>query len=136
MDKHGKVIGEHAGIEHFTVGQRRGLGLSAERPLYVTSIDAKNNRVVVGGAEDLNVGGARLERVSWIAGKPPEEAVHAKVRVRYRHPGASAKIEARPQGGAVVVFDEPVRAVSPGQAAVFYDGDVVLGGGWIAESLS
>jgi tRNA-specific 2-thiouridylase len=118
------------------VGQRRGLGLAAERPLYVISLDARTNRVVVGGAESLDANGARLERVSWVAGKPPEAAVHAQVRVRYRHPGTPAKIEARPQREAVVIFEEPVRAVSPGQAAVFYDGDVVLGGGWIAESLS
>jgi tRNA-specific 2-thiouridylase len=136
VDEGGEVLGEHAGIHHFTVGQRRGLGLTAERPLYVTSLDAQSNRVVVGGAEALDASGARLERVSWVAGKPPEAAVRAQVRVRYRHPGAQAKIEARSAHEAVVVFDEPVRAVSPGQAAVFYDGDVVLGGGWIAESLS
>jgi tRNA-specific 2-thiouridylase len=135
VDEQGAVLGAHPGIHHFTVGQRRGLGLTAENPLYVTSIDAESNRVVVGQAADLNASGARLERVSWISGVAPERAVQAQVRVRYRHPGAQAKIEARPHGQAVVTFDEPVRAVSPGQAAVFYDGDVVLGGGWIAESL-
>jgi tRNA-specific 2-thiouridylase len=129
------VLGQHPGIQHFTVGQRRGLGLAAERPLYVAGLDAERNRVVVGGAEDLNAKGARLARVSWVSGQIPECAVRATVRVRHRHAGASASIEPRPDAEAVVRFDEPVRAVAPGQAAVFYAGDVVLGGGWIAESL-
>jgi tRNA-specific 2-thiouridylase len=136
VNEDGEVLGEHAGIQHFTVGQRRGLGLAAEQPLYVISLDAATNRVVVSGAEGLDANGARLERVSWVAGNPPEGAVHAQVRVRYRHAGTPAVIEARPQAEAVVAFEQPVRAVSPGQAAVFYDGDIVLGGGWIAESLS
>jgi tRNA-specific 2-thiouridylase len=117
------------------VGQRKRLGLSAERPLYVSGLDAERNRVVVGTADDLNAKGARIERVSWVSGATPSRAVRATVRVRYRHAGTSAMIEARPDGQAVVSFDEPVRAVAPGQAAVFYDDDVVLGGGWIAESL-
>ncbi len=135
VDRDGQVLGQHPGIQHFTVGQRRGLGLSAERPLYVAGLDAERNRVVVGGVDDLNAKGARLERVSWVSGVTPERAVRAKVRVRHRHVGALASIEARAEGQAVVSFDEPVRAVAPGQAAVFYAGDVVLGGGWIAESL-
>jgi len=135
VDREGQVLGQHPGIHHFTVGQRRGLGLSAERPLYVAGLDAERNRVVVGAADDLNAKGARLARVSWVSGVAPQRAVRAVVRVRYRHVGTSASIEARGDGQAVVSFDEPVRAVAPGQAAVFYDGDVVLGGGWIAESL-
>jgi len=135
VDRSGRRLGRHPGIHHFTVGQRRGLGISAERPLYVAALDAGRNRVVVGPAEDLQAKGARLEGVSWVSGAAPEREVRAKVRVRYRHVGARASIEARADRQAVVSFDEPVRAVSPGQAAVFYDGDVVLGGGWIAESL-
>jgi tRNA-specific 2-thiouridylase len=135
VDRQGQVLGQHPGIHHFTVGQRRGLGLSAERPLYVAEVDAERNRVVVGAADDLNAKGARLERVSWVSGVAPDRAVRAMVRVRYRHAGTSASIEARAGEEAVVSFDEPVRAVAPGQAAVFYAGDVVLGGGWIAESL-
>jgi tRNA-specific 2-thiouridylase len=132
----GSVLGRHRGIHHFTVGQRRGLGLAAGRPLYVTGIDAARNRVRVGGADDLLVRGARLERVSWIAGRPPTRAVRASVRVRYRHEGAAAEIVAGPDASAQVHFDEPVRAVAPGQAAVFYAEDAVLGGGWIAGSIS
>jgi tRNA-specific 2-thiouridylase len=135
VDRRGQVLGQHPGIHHFTVGQRRGLGLSADRPLYVAGLDAERNRVVVGAVDDLNAKGARLARVSWVSGVAPERAVRATVRVRYRHVGTSASIETRAGGQAVVSFDEPVRAVAPGQAAVFYDGDVVLGGGWIAESL-
>ena len=128
----GRVLGRHRGIHHFTVGQRRGLGLAARRPLYVTGVDAARNHVVVGGVDDLLARGARLERVSWIAGRPPPRAVRASVRVRYRHEGVPAEIVAGPEASAVVHFDEPVRAVAPGQAAVFYAEDVVLGGGWIA----
>ncbi len=135
VDREGQVLGQHPGIHHFTVGQRRGLGLSAEQPLYVAGLDAKRNRVVVGVVGDLNAKAARLARVSWISGVAPDRAIRAMVRVRHRHVGTSASIEARADGQAIVNFDEPVRAVAPGQAAVFYDGDVVLGGGWIAESL-
>ncbi len=132
VDAAGRVRGRHAGVHRFTVGQRRGLGLAAERPLYVTALDPARNRVVVGEADDLLAREARIERVSWIAGAPPPAPVRATVRVRYRHAGAAAKVEPLPGGRARVVFDEPVRAVSPGQAAVFDDGDEVLGGGWIA----
>jgi len=135
VDREGRVLGLHPGVHHFTVGQRRGLGLSAERPQYVSGLDAEHNRVVVGGADDLNAKGARLARVSWVSGVVPDCAVRATVRVRHRHVGASASIESRADAGAVVSFDEPVRAVAPGQAAVFYAGDVVLGGGWITQSL-
>ncbi len=135
VDRAGRRLGRHPGIHHFTVGQRRGLGLAADRPLYVAALDAERNRVVVGPAEALHAKGARLERVSWVAGAPPERGVRARVRVRHRHAGTPASIEAHADRQAVVSFDEPVRAVTPGQAAVFYDGDVVLGGGWIAQSL-
>jgi tRNA-specific 2-thiouridylase len=117
------------------VGQRRGLGLAAERRLYVTALDAGRNRVVVGPREGLACRGARLERVSWTRGGPPAGRVRARVRVRYRHAGAPAEIE--PEGDAARVrFDEPVEALAPGQAAVFEAGDEVLGGGWIAGALA
>ncbi|NNL67262.1 MAG: tRNA 2-thiouridine(34) synthase MnmA, partial [Myxococcales bacterium] len=135
VDELGRVLGRHAGIHHFTVGQRRGLGLASERRLYVKRIDAAANRVVVAGVESLGSAGARLERVAWIAGAPPAGELRASVQVRYRHEGAAARIV--PGGaGAQVHFDAPVRAVAPGQAAVFYDGDEVLGGGWIAETFA
>jgi tRNA-specific 2-thiouridylase len=136
VDEAGRVLGRHRGIHHFTVGQRRGLGVSADRKLYVKRIDADANRVVVAGADGLGAGGARLERVSWIAGAAPAGPVRARVQVRHRHEGADGKVEPTADGGACVRFDAPVRAVAPGQAAVFYDGDAVLGGGWIAEALA
>ena len=135
VDEAGRVLGRHRGIHRFTVGQRRGLGLASDRKLYVKRIDAPHNRIVVAGLEGLGSGGARLERVSWIAGKAPARPVRARVQVRYRHEGADARIDPLP-GGACLRFDEPVRAVAPGQAAVFYAGETVLGGGWIAEALA
>jgi len=136
VDASGRLLGRHRGIHHYTVGQRRRLGLSAARPLYVSSIDAARNRVVVGGEDELRARGAQIDRVSWIAGRPPERPLRARVKIRHRDRGADAEVEALPGAAARAIFDEPVRAVSPGQAAVFYDGDAVLGGGWIAGALT
>jgi tRNA-specific 2-thiouridylase len=133
VDGRGRVLGRHGGIHRFTVGQRRGLDVAAGERLYVTAVDAARNRVRVGGAAALRARGADLERVSWVTGAPPPRSLRAAVRVRHRHAGAPAAIEPRKGGRARVRFDEPVGAVAPGQAAVFYDGDVVLGGGWIAR---
>ncbi|MEM7411055.1 MAG: tRNA 2-thiouridine(34) synthase MnmA [Myxococcota bacterium] len=133
VDEAGTVLGHHPGIHHFTVGQRKGLGLGGGEKRYVTRIDAGRNRVVVGSAAALDVEEARVEFVHWIAGAAPPAGTRARVRVRYRHEGADATLE--PDGDvARVRFDAPVRAITPGQAAVFYQGDVVLGGGWIAAT--
>jgi len=136
VDEAGAVLGRHAGIQHFTVGQRRGLGVAAGRRLYVKRIEAAANRVVVSDAEGVRSGGARLSRASWVAGAAPAAPVRATVRVRHGHAGAAARVAPGAGGTATVRFDAPVAAVAPGQAAVFYDGDVVLGGGWIAEALA
>jgi len=133
VDEEGRLLGRHSGVHHFTVGQRRGLGLPAAGPLYVTRIDASRRRVVVGGEAGLRNRGAEVEEVSWIAGEVPQRPLRAEVQVRHRHRPAAATIEPTCGGGARILFDEPVRAVTPGQAAVFYDGDVVLGGGWIVR---
>jgi tRNA-specific 2-thiouridylase len=132
VDRRGAVLGRHAGVQHFTVGQRRKLGVGGTRRLYVSEVDAERNRVVVGGLNDLFCAGARVEEPSWVSGRPPPFPLRALVRVRYRHPGTLARLEIQTDGALRAHFDEPVRAVAPGQAAVFYDGDVVLGGGWIA----
>jgi tRNA-specific 2-thiouridylase len=136
VDADGQVLGRHAGIHRFTVGQRRGLGISAPAPLYVTRLDPTTNRVRVGTVDELESPAALLEGVSWISGRAPSASVQASVRVRYRDEGQAARIEPGESGTAVVRFDQPVRAVTPGQAAVFYQGATVLGGGWIASSLA
>ncbi len=135
VDGTGRVRGRHRGVHHFTVGQRRGLGLSGGDRLYVTAVDAERNRVRVGGADELLARGAQVEDVSWVAGGPPPRPVRASVRVRHRHEAAPAEVEPLGGGRARVHFERAVRAVAPGQAAVFYRGEVVLGGGWIAGSI-
>lgn len=129
----GQVIGSHTGIHRYTVGQRRGIGISNARPLYVLNVDASQNRVVVGTDEELLRGGFTAAGVNWIAFDNPTEPVLAEVRVRYRHTAASATITPLPNNRAQVKFDEPQRAITPGQATVFYRGDEVAGGGWIVK---
>ncbi|MFL6227446.1 MAG: tRNA 2-thiouridine(34) synthase MnmA [Pyrinomonadaceae bacterium] len=133
VDTSGRKIGSHAGVHRYTVGQRRGLGLSAERPLYVVQIDAARRRVVVGGDEELLSREFTALGVNWIAFDEPTVPVRAEVRVRYRHEAAPATVEMIGEGRVRVVFDEPQRAITPGQTTVFYRGDEVLGGGWIVK---
>jgi len=133
VDTAGKVIGRHEGIHRYTVGQRRGIGISDERPLYVISINADRNRVAVGSAEELLTNEFTAAGVNWIAFDNPAEPVRADVRVRYRHTAAPATITPLPDARARIVFDEPQRAITPGQATVFYRGDEVVGGGWIVQ---
>lgn len=129
----GDIVGRHGGIHRYTVGQRRGIGIAAERPLYVIGIDPPRNRVVVGEQEDLLAREFIAARVNWIAFDDPEEPVRAEVRVRYRHTPAPAAVTPLGNGRVRVMFDEPQRAITPGQATVFYRGDEVLGGGWIVK---
>jgi tRNA-specific 2-thiouridylase len=136
VDEGGAVLGRHEGVHHFTVGQRRGLGVATGRRLYVKSIDAGSRRVVLAPADRLGAGGARLTGVRWVAGRAPRGPLRARVRVRHRHPGAEATIEPLADGAARLCFDQPVAAVAPGQAAVFDLGERVLGGGWIEEALA
>lgn len=134
VDAGGRVLGHHPGVHHFTVGQRRGLRLSAAERLFVTRIEPETRRVVVGPADALQVSEAMASGVRWVGGAAPEEAVRVKVRIRHRHEGAAAEVLAADAGRARLRFLEPVRAVSPGQAAVFYRGDEVLGGGWLEQA--
>jgi tRNA-specific 2-thiouridylase len=127
----GQVLGRHLGTYRYTIGQRRGLGIAWPQPLYVVGIDAENRRVLVGEQEHLAVSGLTLHGVNWSDGAAPAEAIRARCRIRYRHQEVSALITPLPAGRTQVAFDEPQRGVTPGQAAVFYDGDKVLGGGWI-----
>ena len=135
VDTKGDVLGRHAGIHRFTVGQRRGLGLSSAESLYVLSLDALRRRVVVGPESALGSREMRVEGVSWVSGETPSEPIRAAVKVRARHEAAVATLKPRAGGEVRVHFDAAVRAIAPGQAAVFYggaEGDEVLGGGWSA----
>ena len=129
----GEVLGAHTGIHHYTVGQRRGIGVSSAHPLYVTGIDSIKNRIIVGNPEDLMRDEFRAAGVNWIALDDPAAPVRAEVRVRYRHTAEPATITPLPDNRVQVKFDEPQRAITPGQATVFYRGDEVVGGGWIVK---
>ncbi len=130
VEKDGTVLGEHDGIDRFTVGQRKGLGVAAGRKRFVLEIVPETGTVVVGDPEDLLAGGLVASRVNWLI-DPPADPIPCTAKVRYRHPGCPATVVATPDGGAEVRFAEPQSAVTPGQAVVFYDGPRVMGGGWI-----
>jgi tRNA-specific 2-thiouridylase len=136
VDPTGRVIGQHSGIQRYTIGQRRGIGIADERPLYVISLDVEKNQVVVGADQALLKSEFVAAGVNWVAFDNPVEPVRAEVRVRYRHTAAPATITPLENNRARVVFDEPQRAITPGQATVFYSGDEVLGGGWIVKPIS
>ncbi len=127
----GAVIGRHNGLHQFTIGQRKGLGFAAGKPLYVLAIDPQNNRIVVGEDDALRASNCELENVNWISSDRPSAPLRATVKIRHKHLAAPATITALDAARARVTFDSPQRAITPGQAAVFYSGDVVLGGGWI-----
>jgi tRNA-specific 2-thiouridylase len=126
----GRRLGEHDGVHRFTVGQRRGLGIAAAEPLYVIATEPISQRVIVGGKDDLLRDRCLAKDLNWISIASPRAPVRAQVKIRNRHAAAPATLH--PSGDQVeIVFDVPQRAVTPGQGAVFYDGDLVLGGGWI-----
>jgi tRNA-specific 2-thiouridylase len=131
-DTAGNFIADHEGIEMFTIGQRKGLPGGSPKPRYVVDIDPETNSVIVGDEEELVRSEFEVDRVNWLSGEPTEP-VSATVKIRYAHPGTEATLEPLPGGKARIVLDVPQRAVTPGQAAVFYDGDTVLGGGWIVR---
>lgn len=129
VDQQGQVLGQHTGIQYFTVGQREGLKLGGQKsPLYVVALDAATNRVVVGPQAALLCAAFEIERCNWIAGDPTGELM---VKIRYNHRGCPATVKLLDGGRARVTLPVPQRAVTPGQAAVFYRDDLVIGGGWI-----
>ena len=128
----GRVIGRHQGLHHYTVGQRRGLGLATGRPLYVVALDRANNQLIVGDDSELRRGTCDVRDVNWLSIPCPEEPIEAMVKVRHKHEPAVATITPLDARRARVQFSEPQRAITPGQAAVFYSGELVLGGGWIS----
>src|ERR1700687_2897632 len=134
VTSHAKVIGEHAGVHNFTVGQRKGLGVATGSPLYVIQIKNDTRQVVVGKDEELYSRTLRARRVNLISTAELREPMRVAVKIRHRHQPAAATIESAGRDEVQVTFDESQRALTPGQAAVFYDGDIVVGGGWIENS--
>jgi tRNA-specific 2-thiouridylase len=127
----GEVVGTHGGIHNFTVGQRKGLGVATGSPLYVLEIRGEQRQVVVGGGEELFSRTLRANRLNWIAIGGLREPLRVQAKIRHRHEPAAALLEISGDGEVLLTFDEPQRAITPGQSVVFYDGDVVVGGGWI-----
>jgi tRNA-specific 2-thiouridylase len=133
VDVHGRKLGEHDGIEFYTIGQRKGLGLSSPKPLYVVELDAATNRVIVGDETMLDRDTFRVERCNWIPFETPPASLEVMAKIRYNHPGTSATVTPTLDGGATVKLHTPQRAITPGQACVFYQDDLVVGGGWITR---
>ncbi len=133
-DMEGNEIGRHKGVPLYTIGQRRGIGIANKKPLYVLSINPEDNSIVVGQDDEL----FRTELIGreavWVSGRAPEEPAQAQIKIRYNHPGAKALLIPLEARRVKVVFERPERAITPGQAAVFYQGRVVLGGAWIESS--
>lgn len=127
----GRVLGHHKGIIHYTIGQRKGLGIAADAPYYVCAIRPQDNTVVLGRPQDLMRTAAEVPQMHWISGKAPDEPIRCSVKIRYRQPEQPSLVIPT-DGGVRIEFDVPQRAVTPGQSAVLYDGDVVLGGGILA----
>ena len=130
VDSQGRLLGRHRGVEGYTVGQRRGLGIPAQEPFYVIDIQPETNRVVLGHREELLSPGLTASGMNWLI-TPPTGEIEAAAVIRYRHPGVQARITPQGGGSVMVVFETPQSAVAPGQAVAFYDGDRLLGGGWI-----
>lgn len=134
VDLEGRVIGRHEGLARYTIGQRHGVGLGGGNRVYVVDLDVPSSRLIVGPEDALYREALVARQVSWVSGEQPRDEVRCKARIRYRSPGAEATVW--PEGDSVRVrFDEPQRAIAPGQAVVFYDGDEVVGGGTIEKAL-
>jgi tRNA-uridine 2-sulfurtransferase len=127
----GEVLGRHNGLHNYTVGQRSGLGIAVGRPVYVVALDREKNRLIVGDDAELRSSICEVRNINWIPFEAPDVPIHARVRIRNRHQPAEAEITALAPTTARITFTEPQRAITPGQAAVFYAGEHVLGGGWI-----
>jgi tRNA-specific 2-thiouridylase len=131
VDLHGHVLGHHDGIEFYTIGQRKGLGITTAKPVYVVELDAENNRVVVGDDAALDRDEFVADRCNWHPFDKLTEPIEVLAKIRYNHPGVAATVTPVEQGSVRVKLHTPQRAITPGQAAVFYQDDLVVGGGWI-----
>jgi tRNA-specific 2-thiouridylase len=134
IDSNGQVIGEHAGIHGYTVGQRRGLGIPWREPLYVLRILPNERKILAGPRKDVSAKALLADDVSWVAGRAPADAFEAQARIRYRHTPASALVRVEDAGMIRVTFDRPQAAITPGQAVVLYRDDEVVGSAWIKTS--
>lgn len=135
VDKDGKVLGHHKGIPFYTIGQRRGLGIAYKKPLYVIGIDIEKNRLIVGEKEDILKRSLIANRLNWISIKEIGKPMRLEAKIRYNHKKAKAMVKRIGADLVRVDFDEPQGSPTPGQAAVFYDGDIVVGGGWIRGAM-
>jgi tRNA-specific 2-thiouridylase len=133
MDQAGNALGRHKGIPFYTIGQRRGLRLAKGKPLYVIGIDRERNAIIVGGEEEVYGDTFIVNSINWISTKEMTSPSTAQVKIRYNHPGSEAILSLKGENEVEVKFKSPQKAITPGQAAVFYDGETVLGGGWIKE---
>ena len=133
VDETGKILGQHDGVHHYTIGQRKGLGIAAAEPLYVIELDAVNNKVVVGDRTKGTQSECTVNRVNWVSIAEPATPIRAEVQIRYRSQPVPVTVIPLADYRVRLVFDEPQFSITPGQAAVWYDGDQVLGGGIIEQ---
>jgi tRNA-specific 2-thiouridylase len=131
VDQSGRELGKHGGVHRFTIGQRKGLGIASTIPLYVLNIDADSGTVTVGARDALDQTRLTASQVNWVSMDEPPAPVGVSAQIRHRHKAAPGAVHALPDGRAEMIFDEPQPAITPGQAVVFYDGETVVGGGWI-----
>jgi len=131
VTEQGSVIGRHTGLHNYTIGQRKGLGFTAGKPIYVLAIDTEKNRIVVGEDDALRATTLEIESVNWVSVAEPASPICGQAKIRHKHEPAPATIEVLPGNRARIIFETPQRAITPGQAAIFYDGDTVVAGGWI-----
>jgi tRNA-specific 2-thiouridylase len=136
LDKKGCVLGRHKGIPFYTIGQRRGLRLAKGKPIYVIGINREKNAIIVGEEEEVYGDTFIVDSVNWIVSQEMPSSFSTQVKIRYNHPGSEAILSPKENGKIEVKFRSPQKAITPGQAAVFYDGETVLGGGWIKEVMS
>jgi tRNA-specific 2-thiouridylase len=133
VDKSGNVLGQHEGVHHYTIGQRKGLGIAHSEPLYVLELDAGRNRVVVGDRSEAQDSDCTVNRVNWVSIEPPTTPIQAEVQIRYRSAAVPAMVIPIENSRVRIIFDDPQFSITPGQAAVWYDGEVLLGGGIIEK---
>lgn len=135
VDRSGTTLGTHDGIERFTIGQRKGLGIATGKRRFVLELVPESNTVVLGDEEDLLATGLVATEINWLIDPPIGATIRCEAKIRYRHEPVRATVTVNPEGGAKVIFDEPQKAVTPGQAVAMYDGSRLLGGGWIERAV-